>query len=92
MAVPRAWARSDDGAVLGAQEKDEDEMSDLQIDKIRNMPVVIDNNHQSLYRSHAILMIVCDLLEKGTPADVVLALIREYGQPFPQVTVTENKK
>ena len=45
--------------------------------KLAIMPTVIDNKHESLYQSYHVLALACDLLERGVPGDVVLAIINE---------------
>lgn len=52
-------------------------MLNLNLHKIVEIPTVVDNNHESLYRSYHTLQLVITLLEKGTPSEVVLAILRE---------------
>lgn len=44
---------------------------------IREMPTVVNEVHESVYRSWHILHYVEWLLERETPNDVILALIRD---------------
>lgn len=52
-------------------------MKDLRFSQLAAMPTVLDNKHESLYRSYHTLQLVKDLLEKGTPSEVVLGIIGE---------------
>lgn len=52
-------------------------MKDLGIEKLNSFPTVIDNKHESLYRSYQVLRFVKELLELGTPGEVVLAILAE---------------
>lgn len=52
-------------------------MKDLRFSQLASMPTVLDNKHESLYRSYHTLQLVKELLEKGTPGEVVLAIIGE---------------
>ena len=45
--------------------------------KLATMPTVVGDKHESLYQSYHVLLLVTDLLERGVPGDVVLAIINE---------------
>ena len=47
------------------------------IKTLLEMPTVVNNVHESVYRAYHILRFVEWLLENGTPADVTIALMRE---------------
>ena len=42
------------------------------IDSIRAMPTVIENNHESLYRSYNILAFVKEWCRRGVPSQIIL--------------------
>ena len=46
-----------------------------QIKRIRQIPVVIDNQHESRHRAHHVLQYVRSLLKLGTPVSVVQEII-----------------
>jgi len=52
-------------------------MKDLRFSQLASMPTVLDKRHESLYRSYHTLLLVKELLEKGTPSEVVLGIIGE---------------
>ena len=52
--------------------------------EIMNTPTSVDKIHQSVYRSHRILDFVKELLDKGTPSDVVRTLISAL-EAFPNI-------
>ena len=45
--------------------------------KIAKQLTIIDNKHESLYRSFAVLQLVKQLLDKNVPHEVILDLIRQ---------------
>lgn len=56
---------------------------------IMNMPTVINNVHESAYRSYHILSFVKGLLERGTPPAVVVDLLTQLqnAEPVREETV-----
>ena len=44
---------------------------------VAKAPIVIDNNHESLYRSYHILRLVKQWLKDGVPAKTILQLVEE---------------
>jgi len=53
-------------------------------DKIRAMPVVLANVHESLYsRSYHVLGVVKELATAGVPSDKILAMIEYLETPLP---------
>ena len=49
--------------------------TDTHIQQIRKTPVIVDNIHESLFRSSQMLNYVKVLLELGTPTEVILEII-----------------
>ncbi len=47
----------------------------MKINEIAHMPTVIDNTHESVYRSYQLLQKVKELLADGTPNGVILEMI-----------------
>ena len=58
--------------------------------QVLEYPTVVDNNHESVYRSYQVLELAEDLLERYTPPDVVLFIIRELRQ-YPKKGCVEVK-
>ena len=61
---------------------------------IRSLPVSVDKNHESLYRSYAILEVVTEMLERGDSQQTVLEFIRfcQSGEPIePEITFYNGK-
>ncbi len=53
-------------------------MKDLK--EIAKFPTVIDNNHESLYRSYQILNQVLNMLERGDSQETILEVVRYLQQ------------
>lgn len=67
-------------------------MFELGLSKLASMPTVLNNMHESLFRSYHSLRMIKELLAKGTPGDVVLAIISEIDNLQPlQTELVANK-
>ena len=67
-------------------------MFELGLSKLASMPTVLNNMHESLFRSYHALRKIKELLAKGTPGDVVLAIISEIDNLQPlQIELVANK-
>jgi hypothetical protein len=58
----------------------------MTIQALMRMPTTIDNIHESVYRSYNTLRYVEHLLEAGTPAPIILELLREIND-FPTIKI-----
>jgi hypothetical protein len=52
----------------------------MDLHKVAEMPTVIQNIHESCYRSYAVVHWMQDMLDKGVPGPVVADLSRELVQ------------
>ena len=46
------------------------------ISEIKKMPTVINNTHESVYKSFNILNLVIDMLERGDSPETILIIIK----------------
>ena len=65
-------------------------MKDLRLSQIAHASTVHNNVHESVFRSYQVLALVRELLEKGTPGDVVLGLLGEIDRMQPRETVQSS--
>jgi len=49
------------------------------IEEIAKMPTVVDNVHESVYRSYATMNLMCEMLERGDSKETILMTIRHIG-------------
>ena len=49
----------------------------MTIEELKNYPTVIDNNHESLYRSYQLMEKVITMLERGDSTETIFEIIQE---------------
>lgn len=49
------------------------------IEEIAKMPTVVDNVHESIYRSYATMNLMCEMLERGDSIETILMTVRHIG-------------